>query len=697
MIYMLRRLRGWSVLCLLMAAVSLVSGCGFFDFGSSDLQKNSAASTQVYDAAGNLLATLHAEENRVPVPLKEIPEHLKKAFIATEDARFYDHPGIDVRGIARAVWVNVTSGGVAEGASTITQQLARNALLTHERTFTRKVREIFLAFELEAKYSKNEILEMYLNQIYFGEGAYGVQAAAQAYFGKDVRELSLAECAMLAGLPQRPSELSPLRNPKGAKERQQVVLEQMVKYNYLDSLSAAKAAKVELRYGGSGARKQETTASYFVDYVTQRLIEKYGARMVYSGGLKVYTTLDSEMQQAAEQALWSQLPKSHTSEGGVQQPQGALVALEPSTGAIRAMVGGRGTDQFNRAVLAERQPGSAFKPFVYLSVLQQGVSPEARIDDRAVTFGSYAPQNYDGRFRGVVTLRQALEQSLNVVAVRLARQVGPEKIVENAEKMGITTLVKSGSVNDMTLGMSLGGLTRGVTPLELAEAYGVMANQGARAPSMAILKVVDRNGKVLEDNRPQSTQVVDSRAVSVLVDMMRGVISRGTGTGAGIGRPAAGKTGTTNDYKDAWFAGFTPNLAAVVWLGADDNRSLGGITGGENPASIWRQFMKAATAKLPVRDFPSPAGGFNKGLGELGASQASQLPPEELKDAIILDGEMKADKTKENEKGTSGAGAKDPKGQPPALRLEDRPLEEPGGKGKAATQPPTAPPPKETL
>lgn len=684
---MLRRMRIWGAGMLLLLWLMALGGCG------TDMQKNTAASTQLYDVSGSLLTTLHAEENRVPVPLKDMPQDLRNAFVATEDFRFYHHPGVDLMGIARAAWVNLVSGGVSEGASTITQQLARNALLSHERTLTRKVREIFLALELEARYSKDEILEMYMNQIYFGEGAYGVQSAAQAYFGKNVRDLSLAECAMLAGLPQRPSELSPLRNPKGAKERQQVVLSQMVKYGYLDAAAAAKAARTELVYTGGSAHKAGTqSASYFIDYVTQRLIEKYGAKLVYTGGLKVYTTLDAEMQKAAEGALWSQLPQTHVSAEGVQQPQGALVALEPASGAIRAMVGGRGNDQFNRAVLAERQPGSAFKPFVYLSVLQEGISPEAYLEDRPVSFGSYAPQNYDGRFHGAVTLRQALEQSLNVVAVRLARQVGPEKIVANAEKMGITTLVKSGSTNDMTLGMALGGLTRGVTPLELAEAYGVLANQGVRVAPTAILKVVDREGKVLEEYRPQGTQVVEPGPVSVLVDMMRGVIRRGTGTAADIGRPAAGKTGTTNDYKDAWFAGFTPNLAAVVWLGADDNRGLGGITGGDKPAAIWRQFMQAATAKLPVREFPEPAGGFTKGLGEMAPPQASQLPPEQLKDAILLEGVEKEKKDAKDGKESGAAGKEGPgagKGQPPALRLEDRPLEE-AGKAK----PPAPAPPK---
>lgn len=565
-----------------------------------------AASSMVYDANGKLITTIHSVENRVPVPINKMPKELQNAFVATEDARFYQHLGVDPRAIVRAVYSNLLDRGVSEGASTITQQLARNALLSQEQTLKRKIQEAILALQIERQYTKTEILELYLNQIYFGQGAYGVQAAAQVYFGKNVEDLNLAECAILAGIPKSPNYYNPLNNSKAAKERQAVVLEQMVKYDYLTPQQANQAKGTEIKL----AQKSPNTnseASYFIDYVTQTLIDKYGADAVYKDGLKIYTTLDLDMQRAAEKAL-TQLPTYTTSKDGIKQPQGALVAIEPSTGHIKAMVGGRGNDQFNRAVLAERQPGSAFKPFVYLAALESGMTPASVIDDSPVSYRGYSPINYDNKFHGQVTLRTALEQSLNVVAVKLANQVGPEKPLYYAQQMGISSLVMSGSVNDVNLASALGGLTRGVSPLELASAYGVLANAGVRVEPTAIIRVTDRNGKVLEQATPKERPVINERSVYILVDMMKGVLTRGTGAGANIGRPAAGKTGTTNDYKDAWFVGFTPDLVAAVWMGKDNEGYLNGVTGGETPATIWHDFMMSALAKIPARDFSRPKG-----------------------------------------------------------------------------------------
>ncbi|MDT8900988.1 transglycosylase domain-containing protein [Anaeroselena agilis] len=565
-----------------------------------------AASSQIFDINGRLITTIHSVENRLPVPLSKMPKDLQNAFVATEDARFYQHIGVDPRAILRAVFANIVGGGVSEGGSTITQQLARNALLSQEQTLKRKIQEAVLAVQIERQYTKAEILELYLNQIYFGQGAYGVQAAAWVYFGKNVENLNLAECALLAGIPKSPNYYSPLNNLKAAKERQSVVLDQMVKYNYVsrDTANKAKSAELKLasRSPGSGGQ-----ASYFVDYVTQLLIDKYGADAVYKDGLKVYTSLDLSMQQAAEKAM-GKLPTYRTDAKGNKEPQGALVAIDPRNGQIKAMVGGRGTDQFNRAVLAERQPGSAFKPFVYLAAIESGMTPATIVEDKPVTFGNYSPTNYDHRFRGRVTLRTALENSLNVVAVKLAHQVGPEKPLYYAQQMGITTLVTRGPVNDVNLAMALGGLTRGVTPLELASAYGVLANGGVRVEPTAILRVVDRAGRVLDQHRPQAKAVVNERSAYLLTDMMRGVITRGTGGGANIGRPAAGKTGTTSDYKDAWFVGFTPDIVAAVWMGFDTPEYLNGVTGGDIPATIWHDFMMAALEKKPVSDFARPSG-----------------------------------------------------------------------------------------
>ncbi len=565
-----------------------------------------AASSQVFDSNGKLIATIHSVENRLPVPLAKVPKDLQNAFIATEDARFYQHFGVDPRAIARAVFSNVLDRGVSEGASTITQQLARNALLSQEQTLKRKIQEAVLAIQIERQYTKAEILELYLNQIYFGQGAYGVQAAARVYFSKNVENLNLAECALLAGIPKSPNYYSPLNNLKAAKERQATVLDQMVKYEYISQDTAKKAKATELKLA-TRSPSSIGEASYFVDYVTQQLIDKYGADAVYKDGLKIYTTLDLDMQRAAEKAM-AQLPTYRTDAKGIKQPQGALVAIEPNTGQIKAMVGGRGNDQFNRAVMAERQPGSAFKPFVYLAALESGMTPATVVEDKPISVGNYSPTNYDHKYRGKVTLRTALENSLNVVAVKLAQRVGPEKPLYYAQQMGISTLVTRGPVNDVNLAMALGGLTRGVTPLELASAYGVLANSGVRVEPTAVLRVVDRNGKVLEQHQPRARAVVNERSVYVLVDMMKGVLIRGTGGGANIGRPAAGKTGTTSDHLDAWFTGFTPDLATAVWIGCDTPEYLNGMTGGDLPATIWHNFMMAALANKPVRDFPRPSG-----------------------------------------------------------------------------------------
>lgn len=565
-----------------------------------------AASSQIYDINGKLITTVHAVEDRVPVSITNIPKDLQNAFIATEDVRFYDHIGIDPRGIMRAAWSTITNRSISEGASTITQQLARNALLTQDRTLKRKIQEAFLALQIERQFTKTEILEMYMNQIYFGQGAYGVEAAAHVYFGKGVKDLNLAECAMLAGLPQSPNYYSPLSNLKAAKERQAVVLDQMAKYEYISQAKADETKAQELKLVTKAAGSSHE-ASYFIDYVSQQMIDKYGADAVYKDGLKIYTTLDLDMQRAAEKAM-SQLPVYTTDTKGIKQPQGALVALDPHTGYIKAMVGGRGNDQFNRAVLAERQPGSAFKPFVYLTAIESGLSPATIIDDSPVSFGSWSPINYDGRYHGRVTLRVALEQSLNVVAVKLAQQVNPDKVLYYAQLLGISTMVTTGNTNDRNLAMALGGLTRGVIPLEIVSAYGVLANQGVRVDPVSIIKVVDRNGKILEQNQPREKAVINERSAYVLTDMMRGVVNHGTGAGANIGRPAAGKTGTTNDYKDAWFVGFTPDLAAGVWMGFDSDGYLNGVTGGTIPATIWHDFMSVAVANMPVRDFPRPSG-----------------------------------------------------------------------------------------
>lgn len=375
----------------LFIVVFLGVGCGLVAIGLdgdkdvSDIHP--PASSQILDMNGNLITNIHATENRTLVTLDKIPANLQNAFIAVEDNRFYEHNGIDPRGIFRAIYSNLTSGEVAEGGSTITQQLAKNAFLSQDRTFKRKIQEFFIALRLERQYTKEEILEMYLNQIYFGRGAYGVQAAAQTYFGKDVSQLDLSECAMLAGIPRSPNYYSPLNNLGAANERKAEVLDQMVKYGYIDSTTAAKTKAESLRLVNPKEQENDNTASYFIDYVTQEMIDKFGADAVYKEGLKIYVSIDMNMQKAAEQSVNSLLPTYYNDANGLTQPQGALVAIDPKTGYIKAMVGGRGTDQFNRAVLAVRQPGSAFKPFTFATALENKMTPDTTIEDKPFKIG----------------------------------------------------------------------------------------------------------------------------------------------------------------------------------------------------------------------------------------------------------------------------------------------------------------------
>ena len=588
------------------------AGCGFIGATMSDLPEvanvKPAASSQIYDVHGNLITTVHATENRLPVKLSQVPKDLQNAFIATEDNRFYSHHGVDPIGIMRAIWVNIAHDGVAEGGSTITQQLARNAFLTQDRTLKRKIMEAMLAIRIEQYYTKQEILEMYLNQIYFGQGAYGVQAAAHVYFGKNVQDLDLAQSAMLAGLPQSPNYYSPLTNYKAGKARQAVVLGQMVKYDYIDQATADKAKDEDLGLREkSEAAHSDNNASYFIDYVISEIAEKYGDDAVYKDGLKIYTTIDMKAQDAAVQAMHN-LPNFYTDDKGLTQPQGALIAINPHNGYIVAMVGGRGDDSFNRAVLAERQPGSAFKPFVYLAAIQDGMTPGTVMDDKKIEFNGWSPKNYEGTYSGQMTLRYALQHSVNTIAVQLADAVGMRKFLNLASSLGITTLDDS---KDNNLAAALGGLTNGVKPIDMAVAYGTLANGGVKVKPVAITKIVDRNGQVVEENSTEEQRVVDPKYAYVITNMLESVMSGGTGGGASIGRPAAGKTGTTDESKDAWFVGYTPDLVAAVWMGDDYGiETLDGITGGTVPAVIWRDFMSQAlnAMEIPASDFTVPPG-----------------------------------------------------------------------------------------
>ena len=569
----------------------------------------------VYDANGDVLTRLY-KENRVKVSIDQIPKHMQNAVVAAEDDSFYEHHGIDFPSIVRAILVDIRARAKVQGASTITQQLAKNAFLTQKKLWSRKLQEVLWAIQIERKYSKDEILETYLNLINFGHGAYGVQAASEMYFGKRVEDLTLSEAALLAAVPKSPTYLSPISYPDAALRRRNWVLGRMAELGYITEAEAEIAKETPIQVVKRQPR--ERIAPYFIDYVLQQLLERYGEEMVFGGGLEVYTTLDLEMQRIAEEELLEGLPIGPVDENGLQQPQGALVAIDPRTGYVKAMVGGRGEDKFNRAVLAKRQPGSAMKPFIYTVAMEQGYSPATVMVDEPVEYVTatgekWAPQNYHRDYKGAVTLRDALEYSINIVAVKLLDQVGIKNVINTAKKMGITTIVEEGRYNDLGLApLALGGLTHGVTVLEMASAYGVFANQGVWVAPVTITKVVDSEGNVLEEHKPQYREVLSEQTAYIMTDMLRGVVERGTGRRANIGRPAAGKTGTAQSYTNGWVIGYTPSLVTALWMGDDEQSQemvyKGVRYGSWNAADIWGQFMRRALKDHSIEDFAKPEG-----------------------------------------------------------------------------------------
>lgn len=541
----------------------------------------------LFDRNGDVVASLGGG-TRVDVPLDRIPVELRRAILAIEDTQFYKHPGVDPIAIVRAFLANLRAGERVQGASTITQQLARTLFLTREKTAARKIQEIVLAFVLEARFSKNKILELYLNRIYLGSGAYGVEAAANTYFGKSVSELTLAESATIAGLPRAPSVYDPYRNPKLATKRRNRVLDRMDEVGFIKSGMVEQAKETPIRL----ARRRGGVAPYFADYVRDLLVDRLGANLVFKGGLRVHTTLDLSMQRAAQDALG--------------RNQGAIVAVDPNTGEIRAMVGGRDfiESQFNRAVRAFRQPGSAFKPFVYAAALESGQQENSILQDIPRSFGDYQPENFHSEYWGTATMKHALALSLNSATVWLLDQIGVGRAIEMARRLGINNLVPQ----DRNLALALGGLTKGVTPLEMAGAFAPFANGGYRVAPKAIVRVVDARGRVWVDQSDvQRERVLDPTIAYQMTDMMRAVLTKGTAKSSGIGRPAAGKTGTTNDVINAWFVGYTPDLVASIYIGNDDRTPVAG-GGGRLAAPTWAKFMTRALEKTPPRDFPIPDG-----------------------------------------------------------------------------------------
>ncbi len=673
--------------------------------------------SQVFGDDGSLVGEFYLER-RIVVPVNKMPRKLIQAFVAAEDASFYQHKGIDYLGIVRAAFKNLISMRKKEGASTITQQVTKSMLLTSEKKFSRKIKEAILAKRMEEKLSKDEILYLYLNQIYLGAGAYGVQVAAESYFGKNVDQLNLAEIAMLAGLPKAPNTYSPIKHLDKARERQAYVLERMVKEGYITEAEADHARKspIEIK---TMKKVNSVQSAYFLEHLRIQLEEKYGEDQLYKGGLKIYTTMNAEMQRAAfesvrnglkavdkrqgfrgpmkflkdsevepfctkiEEGIDSAALKAGDTYQGVvvgfypekgeaivrvgdrkgilnrknmawagkigminsygkpekgvkaltlgsvievsvvtpdvnregaqfaldQTPdvQAALVAMDPRTGGVKAMIGGYDfrKSQFNRAIQAKRNAGSAFKPIIYAAALEKGLTTATVINDAEVEYpdgagGTWKPRNYDGTYRGPVTMREALTYSINMVSIKIMDQVGVPYTVEFAKKLGFSSKIEP------NLALALGAAS--ISPFELTNAYAVFANKGMLQPAYFITKVTDNDGNLLQETVPPlPVPAVSPEASYVITNLMQSVVMSGTGHRASINRPVAGKTGTTNEGKDAWFVGYIPQLVTGVWVGYDQERSLGsGGTGGQAAAPIWGEFMQKGTSSLPVEDFTAP-------------------------------------------------------------------------------------------
>ena len=565
--------------------------------------------THIYDIKGVPLASLHDEANREVVTLNQISPHLKRAVIAIEDSNFYDHKGINPTGIVRAFIANLETGNTVEGGSTLTMQLVKNLFLSPNRTISRKAAEAVMAIRLEQILSKEDILELYLNQVYWGHNLYGVETAARSYFNKSAADLTLAESAMMAGLIPAPEDYSPFVDYKKAKQRQLTVLKRMQELQWITPQEEADAKKQSLLVGKITSFSS-SRLPYVTEAVVQELSERFGREAVLKGGMRVQTTIDMNFQQMAEKTIseWHETLYYRGVYNSLQNGQIALVAIDPRTHFVKAMVGGADykTSQYNRAIQALRQPGSAFKPFVYYAAFATGkYGPESTVYDTPVSYpdgyGYYSPQNYGGGFSGAVSVRSALENSLNIPAVKLGQEVGLNQVIEVCRILGIKSPIEP------VVSLPLGSVD--LTPMEMAGAYATFANDGWHSDPTFIVQVTDSQGNVLLDNTPKPRLVLDQWAVASLNSVLQGVINSGTATRAQIGRPAAGKTGTTSSERDIWFVGYTPDLSTAVWVGNDDYTPLTyGATGGTIVAPIWRDFMLQALDGKPASSFkPSSA------------------------------------------------------------------------------------------
>jgi penicillin-binding protein 1A len=561
--------------------------------------------THIYDIKGKLLSSIHGEANREVVSLDKISPDLKRAVIAIEDSHFYSHHGINPVGVTRAFMANLEQGRTVEGGSTVTMQLVKNLFLSPKRAFSRKVAEGVLALRLEQILTKDQILEMYLNQVYWGHNTYGIETASASYFGKHASELNLAESAMMAGLIQAPENYSPFVNYKLAKQRQLTVLRRMRELQWITPQEEAAARKQPLKLGQITSF-QASNMPYVTEAVVQELTKRFGRDAVLKGGMRVQTTIDTKLQRIAEDTV----SRSHYRVSYLAD-QMALVAVDPRTHFVKAMVGGVDykQSQYNRAVQALRQPGSAFKPFVYYTAFASGqYGPDSTVYDSPVSYPDgyeyYAPQNYDGTFAGAMSIRRALEVSRNIPAVKLGQQIGLNKVIEVCRTLGIKSPIEP------VISLPLGSVD--LTPLEMAGAYATFANNGWHSDTTFIAQVTDSGGNLLLDNTPKPQLVLDPWAAASLNSVLQGVIERGTATSARLGRPAAGKTGTTSSERDIWFVGYVPQLSVAVWVGNDNYAPLGyGATGGTLVAPIWRDFMEQALQGVPAQSF-RPASDFDR-------------------------------------------------------------------------------------
>ena len=563
--------------------------------------------TRVYDDNNELIDEFFLEDRKV-IRYEDIPTVVVQAFVAAEDARFFQHRGFDLQSISRAFFKNLAAGRIVQGGSTITQQVAKSMFLTPERSYIRKIREAVLAYKIDRYLTKEEILTLYLNQIYLGHGTYGIEAASQGYFGKSTRQLTLPEASLLAGLPKAPSTYSPFLSMEKARQRQVYVLDRMLEDGHITQQQRDKtlATPVHLR----SVRPKDKVAAYFIENVRRYIQEKYGSDVLYKEGLEVYTTLNLSMQKYARDAVERGLQELDVRQGYTSgRSQGALLCMDVKTGAIRAMVGGRdfSKSEFNRATQSRRQPGSAFKPLIYTAAFDKGMTPATKLVDEPLVFQDSAgtvwkPNNFDEKFLGPTTLRYALAHSRNIITIKLLQELGIDYAIAYASNLGITSPL------GRNLSLALG--TSGVTVQEMVRAFGVLANEGRKTTPFFIKKIVDRTGHTFEESQVRVEQVIDPRIAFMTTYVMQDVVEVGTGRRVkSIGRPVAGKTGTTDDVRDAWFIGYTPSLVTGVWVGFDQEQSLGKQeVGGRAAAPIWLYFMEKALQNTPVEVFPVPPG-----------------------------------------------------------------------------------------